>query len=251
VRPVSSGAGSFGIVPTPATVDLGHVTLGYRTTGSPDGLPVVLLHGLGEDAAGWDRFAAELADRGRQAIAVDLRGHGTSSHPGEYSFELMAGDVLAFLASLGLTRIDLVGHSMGGMVAQLVAVRSPDLVRRLVIEDAPPAALDSPGGDPDPPSPPAEPTPFDWAAVSAIRVDARTPDPARWAALRRITAPTLWLSGGPASHVDPSRSVAAATATPTADLVTIAVGHNIHDDAPAEFAAAVLPHLSTVADATT
>lgn len=230
-------------MPTPATVDLGHVTLGYRTTGSPNGLPVVLLHGLGEDAAGWDRFAGELADRGRQAIAVDLRGHATSSHPGEYSFELMADDVLAFLADRGLTRIDLVGHSMGGMVAQLVAARAPDLVRRLVIEDAPPAALDSPGGDPDPPSQPSEPTPFDWAAVSAIRVDARKPDPDRWAALGRITASTLWVSGGPASHVDPSRSEAAEAATPTASLVTIPVGHNIHRDAPEEFAAAVLPHL--------
>ncbi len=228
-------------MPTPATVDLGHVTLGYRTTGSPDGLPVVLLHGLGEDAADWDGFAARLAAVGRQAIAVDLRGHGTSSHPGEYSFELMAGDVLAFLASLNLIRIDLVGHSMGGMVAQRLAEGT--LVRRLVIEDAPPAALDSPGGDPDPPARPAEPTPFDWAAVSAIRVDARKPDPARWASLARITAPTLWLSGGPASHVDPSRSEAAAAATPTATLVTIPVGHNIHHDAPDEFAKAVLPHL--------
>lgn len=242
---MSSGAGSFARMAIPATVDLGNVTLGYRTTGSSDELPVVLLHGLGEDAADWDGFAARLAERGRQAIAVDLRGHGTSSHPGEYSFELMADDVLAFLASLGLARIDLVGHSMGGMVAQLVAVRSPALVRRLAIEDAPPAALDSPGGDPEPPPRPAEPTPFDWAAVLAIRVDARKPDPARWAALGRITAPTLWLSGGPASHVDPSRSQAAAAATPAAALVTIAVGHNIHHDAPAEFAAAVLPHLDT------
>ncbi len=231
-------------MPTSATVDLGHVTLGYRTTGSPSGLPVVLLHGLGEDATDWDRFAAELADGGRHAMAVDLRGHGTSSHPGEYSFELMAGDVLAFLADRGRTRIDLVGHSMGGMVAQLVAAREPGLVRRLVIEDAPPVPVDAPGGDPDPPRRPLEPTSFDWAAVPAIRVDARKPDPARWASLRRITAPTLWLSGGPASHVDPSRSAAAAAATPTASLVTIPVGHNIHRDAPEEFANAALPHLN-------
>ena len=230
-------------MPTSATVDLGHLTLGYRTTGSPDGLPVLLLHGLGEDAADWDRFAAELADRGRQAIALDLRGHGASSHPGEYSFDLMAGDVLAFLTDRGLTRVDLVGHSMGGMVAQLLAAREPHLVRRLVIEDAPPVPVDAPGGDPDPPRRPPEPTPFDWAAVLAIRVDAREPDPARWASLRRITAPTLWLSGGPTSHVEPSRSEAAAAATPTASLVTIPVGHNIHHDAPEEFAAAVLPHL--------
>lgn len=59
------------------------VALGHRTTGSPNGLPVVLLHALGEDATTWDRFAAELAAAGRHAIALDLRGHGTSPRPGD------------------------------------------------------------------------------------------------------------------------------------------------------------------------
>jgi pimeloyl-ACP methyl ester carboxylesterase len=125
---------------------------------------VVLLHGLGSSAATWDRFAADLVAAGRQAIALDLRGHGTSPHADEYSFALMADDVLEFLAERGLTRIDLVGHSMGGMVALHLATGT--LVRRLVIEDMAPAVVDGPAPDPiDFPEQPWQPVPFDWAAM--------------------------------------------------------------------------------------
>ena len=58
------------------------LTVGYRETGAPGELPVVLLHATGESAGTWDWFAAALADAGRFAIALDLRGHGTSWHQG-------------------------------------------------------------------------------------------------------------------------------------------------------------------------
>ncbi len=221
--------------------------LGHRTAGDPDGVPVILLHGLGSSAATWDRFATDLA-AGRQAIALDLRGHGTSPHASEYSFDLMADDVLAFLADRGLTRIDLVGHSMGGMVALHLTERT--LVRRLVIEDMAPAEADGPPPDPvDFPDQPPQPVPFDRAVMAPSFDDARRRDPARWEALRRITAPTMWISGGPTSHIEPARIEAAAAATSSV-VTTIPVGHHIHREAPEEFAAAVLPHLSSVADAT-
>lgn len=88
------------------------------------------------------------------------------------------------------------------------------LVRRLVIEDMAPAEADGPPPDPvDFPDRPPQPVPFDWAAMAPIFDDARLRDPARWEALRRITAPTLWISGGPTSHIDPARIEAAAAAT--------------------------------------
>jgi pimeloyl-ACP methyl ester carboxylesterase len=123
---------------TEGTAVLGGVTLAYRGFGPSEAVPVLLLHGMGDDARTWDRFAGELAAAGRQAIALDQRGHGESSHPGEYSIDLMRADVIAFLDHLGIARADLVGHSMGGRVATIVACDHPSRVRRLVVEDAPP-----------------------------------------------------------------------------------------------------------------
>ena len=221
------------------------MTLGYRETGAPDQLPVVLLHATGSSAGTWDRFAGELAEAGRFAIALDLRGHGTSSHPGEYSLELMVADALRFLDERGLSRIDLVGHSLGGFVAMLLAARDPARVRRMVIEDAPPPPTDNglSDGRSLPPEEPPEPVDFDWRLVRPIFRDTRTPKPEFWARVASITARTLLISGGRTSHVDPARIDELAAALPDAHVVAIEVGHLIHSTAPAEFAGAVLPFL--------
>ena len=68
-------------------------------------------------------------------LAVDLRGHGASSRPGAYSVALMAADVASLLDAVGGAAVDLVGHSLGGLVALRVAAGRPDRVRRLVLED--------------------------------------------------------------------------------------------------------------------
>lgn len=214
--------------------------LGYHTTGDPDdGPPVVLMHSLGDSARTWSACTAELP---RWTIALDLPGHGTSPWPGEYSLTTMADDVMSFLDGNGLDEVDLVGHSLGGAVAQHVAMRAPRRIRRMVIEDiAPPPHEPVPF---DPPAPPAEPVDFDWAVVEPIKRLLRTPDPAWWAGLAGITAETLWLAGGPASHVDQDRLRAAAASMPSARVVEIPVGHDIHQDAPDEFVAAVVPFLT-------
>ena len=113
------------------------IALGHHTTGDPDdGPPVVLLHALGSSARTWTMFADRLP---RHSIALDLRGHGASPRPGDYSFAAMADDVLAFLDANGHTVVDVVGHSMGGAVAMYLAMRVPERVRRMVVEDiAPP-----------------------------------------------------------------------------------------------------------------
>lgn len=213
--------------------------LGYHTTGGPDdGPPVVLMHSLGDSAKTWSAFTAMLPQK---TIALDLPGHGTSPRSGEYSFTGMADDVLSFLDEHGLGEIDLVGHSLGGAVAQHIAMREPQRVRRMVVEDIAP-----PPHEPVPfemPARPAEPIDFDWAVVGQIKRLVRTPDPAWWAGLARITAETLWLAGGPPSHIDQDRLRVAARMS-SAHVVEIPVGHNIHRDAPDEFAAAVVPFLT-------
>jgi pimeloyl-ACP methyl ester carboxylesterase len=218
------------------------ISLGYRTTGGPDdGPPVVLLHALGSSARTWEAFAAALP---RWSIAVDLRGHGTSPHTGDYSFTTMADDVLSFLDEHGHTTVDLVGHSLGGAVAQHVAMRAPDRVRRMVVEDICPPPHEPVELLPVSEKPP-EPVDFDWAVVEPIKRLVRTPNPAWWAGLEKITADTLWLAGGAPSHIDQARMREAAARMSSARVVEIPVGHRIHSEAPEEFAEAVIPFLTT------
>ena len=201
-------------------------------------IPVVLLHALASSARTWDRFAAELP---RVSITLDLPGHGTGPRTGDYTFPAMADHVREAIAAHDT--VDVVGHSMGGAVAQHLAMRYPGLVRRMVIEDAAPPPHDPvPLGDPPPR--PAEPVDFDWAVVEPVFRTIRTPDPSWWAALPTITADTLWLAGGAESHVDQNRIHEAAARMPSARVVEVAAGHRIHSEAPERFAAAVLPFLT-------
>jgi pimeloyl-ACP methyl ester carboxylesterase len=106
---------------------------------SDAGVPLVLLHGFGNDAHVWDDFAPAVAPYYR-TLAFDLRGHGDSSRDPElrYDHESMASDVIAVTERLGLERFVLVGHSMGGRVAMRVAGRHPERLAGLVIVDAGP-----------------------------------------------------------------------------------------------------------------
>ncbi|MFI6444473.1 alpha/beta fold hydrolase [Kitasatospora sp. NPDC050543] len=215
-------------------IELGAVRLAYRSYGDPAAPPLVLLHALGESGADWAEVAPALA-RHRRVLAPDLRGHGRSDWPGAYSLELMRDDVLAFLDALGLAGVELVGHSMGGVVAYLLAQAQPERVVRLVLEDVPPPfpRERSVTGEP------AEPVAFDWAVVAALKAQLDEPDPSWRARLGGITAPTLMVAGGPASHVPQDRIAEMARRIPDCRSVTIPAGHLVHAARPAEFIRAV------------
>jgi 3-oxoadipate enol-lactonase len=215
------------------------VRLACHVWGRADAPPLVLLHGLGGQASGWDAVAPELA-RSFRVLAVDLRGHGDSDRPGDYSFELMRDDVLGVLDQLGLDRVNLLGHSMGGTVAYLIAQQEPGRIARLVLEDTPPPfPMGRVAGER-----PDEPLPFDWAVVPAIYAQLNEPDPAWWDRLTDITSPTLVIAGGPASHIPQDKLEKAAARLPHGSLQVIPAGHEIHANRPAEFTAAVLDFLS-------
>jgi pimeloyl-ACP methyl ester carboxylesterase len=97
---------------------------------------VVLVHGAGAHMGWWDGVIAELADSFR-VLAFDLSGNGDSAGRGDYSGEEWAEEVLAVAGHLGEGRVLLAGHSLGGRISILAAARGPELVRGLVLVDAP------------------------------------------------------------------------------------------------------------------
>ncbi|MDE3085747.1 MAG: alpha/beta hydrolase [Acidobacteriota bacterium] len=118
-------------------VDLGEVELAVAEAGE-GGRPLLLLHGFTgakEDFGDWLDW---LADLGWHAVAPDHRGHGESAKPegrGAYSMAILAGDALALADALGWDRFVLLGHSMGGYVAQRIALADPGRLAGLVLMD--------------------------------------------------------------------------------------------------------------------
>lgn len=108
-----------------------NVAIAYRRAGK--GAPVLLLHPIGLDSSWWQPFSAQLAPR-FCVVAMDCRGHGGSAPVrGEVELTDLADDAAALLRALGLAPAQVVGLSMGGMVAQVLAIRHPDVVRSLVL----------------------------------------------------------------------------------------------------------------------
>ncbi len=119
------------------TVDLGTVQLAIAESGA-GGRPFLLLHGFTGAKEDLTEWLDPLAEAGWHAVAPDHRGHGASSKPDDesaYSFEILAADSLALLDALGWDRFALLGHSMGGMVAQFIAAKSPERLTALVLMD--------------------------------------------------------------------------------------------------------------------
>ncbi len=103
---------------------------------STDGVPLILLHGHGNEAHLWDDFAPRVAPYYR-VIAVDQRGHGDSDWDaeGRYEAEAMTRDLEALTEALGIDRFVLIGFSMGGRVSMCFAGRHPERLAGLVIVD--------------------------------------------------------------------------------------------------------------------
>ncbi len=103
---------------------------------SRDGVPMLLLHGFGNEAHIWDDFAPEVAPHYR-TLALDHRGHGRSEWDpeGRYEIDPFVDDVEAVCEALSIERVVLVAHSLGGRVATLFAGRHPGRLAGLVLVD--------------------------------------------------------------------------------------------------------------------
>jgi 3-oxoadipate enol-lactonase len=115
------------------------VKIAHETRG--DGAPLLLIHGLGYGRWGWGPVVELLASQFR-VVLFDNRGIGESDvPPGPYTAAQMAGDAVQVLDELGIERAYVLGTSLGGMVAQALAVEHPERVDRLVL------ACTTPGGE--------------------------------------------------------------------------------------------------------
>jgi 3-oxoadipate enol-lactonase len=133
------------VVVTERDVDLGDVRLRIAEAGAGQ-RPLMLVHGFTGAKEDFTPWLGRLADAGWHAVAPDLRGHGSSSKPAseaDYSFELLAGDVARLADGLGWDRFVLLGHSMGGMVAQFAALRDPSRLTGLILMDTAHGPLDN------------------------------------------------------------------------------------------------------------
>jgi esterase len=256
--------------PDPKPVALFHRDFGG--TGEP---MRVILHGFLGSSRNWLTAGKDLAV-GRRAFALDLRNHGLSAHSDEMSYAAMAADVLAWLDAKGIASAELIGHSMGGKVAMLVACRRPERVGRLVVVDIAPkdyswpdrgAELRAMGGldlaslanraqaeaHLAPSVPDAamrkfvltnlERTPAGWkwqVNIPALRAALPALERNPLGEGDRFGGPALFIAGGRSRYVEGSDRPAILAAFPAARIEVLAEsGHNPHIDARAAFVAAV------------
>lgn len=119
-------------------VDAGGLTVEIAEAGSGSARRILLVHGFTGAKEDFVEAVDRLADIGWHAVALDLRGHGNSTKPSaedDYDFELFAGDLWALVDALGWDEFVLLGHSMGGMIAQVAAARDPSRLAGLVLMD--------------------------------------------------------------------------------------------------------------------
>jgi pimeloyl-ACP methyl ester carboxylesterase len=237
-------------------------------TGDPAGLPVVFLHGVTDS---WTSFEGTLEHLpgSIRAIAMSQRGHGNSSRPASgYLMEDFSGDVLRFMDALELPAAVIVGHSMGGFVAQRFAADHPDRTRGVVLMGSAPGmtrnyvvremlwALDAMVDPIDPAfvrefqastlARPIDPALFHAVVAESLKAPVRVwrdafrgfLDVDHEAMLGRIQAPAIIAWGSCDEIFSEDEQAALRDAIPGARLVTYAGGgHAFHWEDPATFAA--------------
>ena len=240
--------------------------------GNATGTPLLIAPGLFGSARNWNVIAKRLSAE-RPVIAIDMRNHGESFHADTNSYEDMAYDMAEVIAANG-GQADVLGHSMGGKAAMVLALTRPDLLRKLIVADIAPVTYSHDQGDKI-----AVLKSVDLSRVTRRR-DAEDqmrdaiPDPQLRAFLLqslslsgeapewklnldtlaaempkimsfpditgRFTGPTLFLRGANSSYVQPQHEAKILSLFPQARIETIAnADHWLHAEQPRAFEAAV------------
>jgi pimeloyl-ACP methyl ester carboxylesterase len=121
------------------TINAGGVGFAYRQLGPNTGVPVIFLTHLAAVLDHWDPRVVDGIAAKHRVITFDNRGVGASSGATPTTIEQMARDAVTLIRALGFDQVDLFGFSLGGMIAQVVAQRQPQLVRKMIIAGTGPA----------------------------------------------------------------------------------------------------------------
>ncbi|MEU2122055.1 alpha/beta fold hydrolase [Nocardia niwae] len=121
------------------TIEAGGITYAYRELGPRGDIPVVFFVHLAGNLDNWDPRIIDPIAAGRHVIAFDNRGVGASTGSVPGTVEAMAADAATFIEALGFEQVDIFSFSLGGMVAQALALQHPELVRKLVLTGTGPA----------------------------------------------------------------------------------------------------------------
>ncbi|MDR6508973.1 alpha/beta hydrolase [Arthrobacter oryzae] len=130
--PTESVVTSYAKAPT-RTLAAGDVTYAYRELGPKGGIPVVFFVHLAATLDNWDPRIIDAIAKNRHVITFDQRGVGASTGNVPGSIEEMADDAYTFIKALGFDKVDVFSFSLGGMIAQDLALEHPDLVRKIVL----------------------------------------------------------------------------------------------------------------------
>jgi pimeloyl-ACP methyl ester carboxylesterase len=122
------------------TVEGPSATFTYRRMGPQGGVPLVLLHRFRATIDWWDPEFLDLLAANHDVIVFDNVGIGYTTGEPRDSLEGLAQGAIEFIEALGLPQADVLGWSLGGIVAQRVALRRPELVRKLIVAGSGPAA---------------------------------------------------------------------------------------------------------------
>jgi pimeloyl-ACP methyl ester carboxylesterase len=178
-------------------VDADGVAYAYRRFGQPGKAPLVLLADFRGNLDGWDPALTDALAAGREIVLVDAPGVGASTGAPKHSVAETAQAIIAFLDALGLREIDLLGFSLGGFVAQDIALLRPWSVRRLILAGTGPRG--APGMHGWPADVDEHPRHDGISAAREAQYDAMlewgVPDHAALQRLTGIESPTLILHG--------------------------------------------------------
>src|SRR5215207_8795823 len=120
-------------------IDVGGTNFAYRQLGASNGVPVIFLNHLGAVLDNWDPRVIDGIVARHRVITFDNRGIGASQGTTPDSIAAMAQDAAALIRALGFDQVDLLGFSLGGFIAQVIAQQEPQLVRKIVLAGTGPA----------------------------------------------------------------------------------------------------------------
>lgn len=246
--------------------------------GNHAGRPLVIAHGLFGSARNWNAIARRLSDD-RPVLAVDMRNHGHSPRAHTQSYSDMAADLVEVIDANG-GDADVLGHSMGGKAAMVLALNRPDLVAHLIVADIAPVAyahsqshlinamrsvdLARVTSRRDADAQLAAAVPEDAVRAFLLQSLDLTGDAPRWRLnldvlegempgiigfpdlSTRFTGPTLFLRGGASDYIRDEHQPLIDRLFPNAQIQTLkGAGHWLHAEAPRPFEAAVRQFLKT------